>query len=170
MYVISNFVINNNITIIIIIIIIICKQQVSGRMKCIGTTSHLKNRFSMGYQIEIRCLITSINQCLELCQEIFHEYNIDEIHGGYIRLKVDNNIDLANAFQILEQSKIIYHIYDYSISQCTLEQVFIQFAKDQEEERSKVAGLYINSNDVVSSSSSPSTMYDIQPINEPLPI
>lgn len=169
MCVINNFAINYNITIIItIIIIIINKQQVSGRMKCIGTTSHLKNRFSMGYQIEIRCLITYINQCLELCQEIFHEYNIDEIHGGYIRLKVDNNIDLASAFQILEQSKINYHIYDYSISQCTLEQVFIQFAKDQEEETSKVAGLYINSNNVVSSS--PSTMYDIQPINEPFSI
>ena len=97
MYVISNFAFNNNITIIIIIFIIIYKQQVSGRMKCIGTTSHLKNRFSMGYQIEIRCLITSVNQCLELCQEIFHEYNIDEIHGGYIRLKVDNSIDLTNA-------------------------------------------------------------------------
>ena len=47
--------------------------------------------------------------------------------------------------------------------------MFLQFAKDQEEERSKVAGLYINSNDVVSSSS-PSTMYDIQPFNEPLQI
>ena len=116
--------------------------MVSGRMKCIGSPQHLKSRFGMGYQIEIRCLTSRAQDCLILCQQIFLSCSIDEIHGGYMRLKVNNDIDLANAFQMLEQSKIVYDIYDYSISQCTLEQVFIQFAKDQEEETSQVAGLY----------------------------
>jgi len=119
--------------------------MVSGRMKCLGSPQHLKSRFGMGYQIEIRCLAARAQDCISLCKSIFPSSTIDEVHGGFIRLKVNNDIDLAYAFQALEESKAPYSIYDYSISQCTLEQVFIQFAKDQEEETTKVAGLFNSS-------------------------
>lgn len=129
--------------------------MVSGRMKCLGSAQHLKSRFGMGYQIEIRCLASRAKDCISLCESIFSSSSssssctssciVDEIHGGFIRLKVSNDIDLAHAFQALEESKVLYNIYDYSISQCTLEQVFIQFAKAQEEETMKVTGLFSSS-------------------------
>jgi len=120
--------------------------MISGRMKCLGSAQHLKSRFGMGYQIEIRCLVTRAQDCILLCKSIFPSCTVDEVHGGFIRLKVNNDLDLAHAFQALEESKDPYNIYDYSISQCTLEQVFIQFAKDQEEETAKVTGVFNSSN------------------------
>ena len=99
--------------------------MISGRMKCLGSAQHLKSRFGMGYQIEIRCLVARAQDCISLCKSIFPSCTVDEVHGGFIRLKVSNDIDLAHAFQALEESKDPYNIYDYSISQYTLEQVFI---------------------------------------------
>jgi ABC-type multidrug transport system ATPase subunit len=120
--------------------------MVSGRMKCLGSVQHLKSRFGMGYQIEIRCLAARAQDCISLCENIFpSSCTVDEVHGGFIRLKVSNDIDLGHAFKALEESKASYNIYDYSISQCTLEQVFIQFAKAQEEETTKVPGLFSSS-------------------------
>jgi len=62
---------------------------------------------------------------------------LEELHGGYFRMRVGQDINLANAFDALEKYKGEYEIYDYNISQCSLEQVFIRFAREQEEEPAK---------------------------------
>ena len=45
-----------------------------------------------------------------------------------------------------------FHLFEMilvvSLFQCTLEQIFLQFAKDQEEEQAAVAGMTISSNSV----------------------
>ena len=68
---------------------------------------------------------------------------VEEVHGGYVRLKVSKDVDLAAAFSALEDNKAALQILDYNISQCTLEQVFLKFAKDQEEETGQVGGLNV---------------------------
>lgn len=73
---------------------------------------------------------------------------IEEEHTLYLRCKLPNEIDLAEAFTLLERLKIRDSskeeessesreelISDYSLSQSTLEQIFINFAKHQEEEQ-----------------------------------
>ena len=114
--------------------------MVSGRLQCLGSAQHLKNRFGMGYQIEIRCLASRADDCIALFKSMIPLATIDEVHGGYMRFKVQCEFDLAQTFHELESAKPAYNIFDYSISQCTLEQVFIQFAKDQEEEKHQVNG------------------------------
>ncbi len=47
---------------------------------------------------------------------------------------MDRGFDLSAAFSLLEANKESLGILDYSISQCTLEQIFLDFAKEQEEE------------------------------------
>jgi ABC-type multidrug transport system ATPase subunit len=59
----------------------------------------------------------------------------EEQHASYFRLKVSSGLDLAKAFNEFEKNKSLLSIYDYNISQFSLEQVFINFAKDQEEEQ-----------------------------------
>jgi energy-coupling factor transporter ATP-binding protein EcfA2 len=145
--------------------------MVSGRLQCIGSSQHLKGRFGLGYQVEIRSVPEFIPRCIELCRTHMRrttaaataavgsgaaatgdsgsaeeeevgviagavgvEVVVEEVHGGYARLKVSREVDLAAAFQLLEEHKAALRILDYSISQCTLEQVFLNFAKDQEEE------------------------------------
>ena len=50
-------------------------------------------------------------------------------------------MDLAAAFGSLELGKSEVGLSDYSVSQATLEQIFIRFAKDQEEETGAVDGM-----------------------------
>ena len=45
----------------------------------------------------------------------------------------DSDIRLSYIFELLDVNKIKLNIEDYSVSQTTLEQVFMQFAKDQVE-------------------------------------
>jgi ATP-binding cassette subfamily A (ABC1) protein 1 len=115
--------------------------MVSGRIQCIGSAQHLKCRFGSGYLVEVRCGAGYIDACIALCQRVMPSAEVQEVHGGYVRLRVaQRGVDLAEAFSALEQYKAEYSIYDYSISQCTLEQVFLQFAKNQEEETGPVLG------------------------------
>jgi hypothetical protein len=45
------------------------------------------------------------------------------------------NLDLVKAFQTLETTKERFGTVSYTVSQSSLEQVFIKFAKEQEEEQ-----------------------------------
>ncbi len=127
--------------------------MVSGRLQCLGSVQHLKGKFGGGYEVEVRCHISKVEECLVLCREnliptpeessmeraaapsaeVF-SVELEERHGGYFKLRVSKNIDLAKAFDALERNKLRLSIYDYNISQFTLEQVFIKFAREQEEE------------------------------------
>lgn len=109
--------------------------MVSGKIQCIGSPQHLKGRFGGGYQVEVRAEVARVTECLDLCMRLMPGASVDESHGGYFRLKVSRNIDLGEVFGEFERQKESLGIFDYSVSQCTLEQIFIQFAKDQEEER-----------------------------------
>ena len=141
--------------------------MVSGRLQCLGSAQHLKNRFGMGYQVEIRCLVTRADDCITLFKTIVPLAIIDEVHGGYIRFKVQNDFDLAQAFQELETAKSAYDIFDYSISQCTLEQIFIQFAKEQEEEKNQMGSVYESMKLPLASTSQPDSNNEVpyEPLN-----
>lgn len=65
---------------------------------------------------------------------------LEERHGGYFRLRASKGLDLAKAFDEFEKKKEELHIYDYNVSQFSLEQVFINLAKFQEEEPVKHFG------------------------------
>jgi energy-coupling factor transporter ATP-binding protein EcfA2 len=118
--------------------------MVSGRLQCIGSAQHLKSRFGMGYQVEIRTVPARVADCIALCEGTMSPLTVEEVHGGFVRLRVSNAVDLATAFSALESHKTELEIVDYSISQCTLEQVFLKFAKDQDEETGAVDGLLDN--------------------------
>lgn len=118
--------------------------MVSGRMQCLGSSQHLKSKYGGGYQVEVRCAESHVEACLSLCQQTLPNCVLDEKHGGYLRLKVDrSHLDLATTFQAFEDHKKELRIFDYSVSQSSLEQVFIQFAREQEEETGVVAGMVV---------------------------
>ena len=56
-------------------------------------------------------------------------------HEGFIHYQLKGNqSSWARVFGILETAKEKYNIEDYSVSQTTLEQVFLNFAKYQKED------------------------------------
>mmetsp|Transcript_200 Transcript_200/g.364 ORF Transcript_200/g.364 Transcript_200/m.364 type:complete len:2007 (-) Transcript_200:174-6194(-) len=119
--------------------------MVSGRMQCMGSCQHLKNRFGTGYQVDVNCTSPFLRiECVQCCGNgPLASAQLLEAHGSYFRLKTDNDLDLAEAFTFLEHLKNREMVLDYSISQSTLEQIFINFAREQEEERGTVAGMGI---------------------------
>lgn len=104
--------------------------MVSGRLKCLGSSQRLKDKFGASYEINVRCAEEMKDTCINRIREGFASINVEEEHRSYFRLKVRHGIDLSAAFTILEDLKKKEVIYEYSLSQSTLEQIFINFARE----------------------------------------
>lgn len=78
----------------------------------------------------------NVHICWLACAECLPFIEIDEQYDLYLRLRcVSDEMNLADAFACLEKLKVSGMIENYCVSQATLEQVFIKFAKLQEEEK-----------------------------------
>jgi len=116
--------------------------MVKGELRCLGSTQHLKNKFGAGYMLEIKwkTIVPSDWDSLDAkVSEIFPgaenlESFSDRRSWSILQSSVSS---LASAFQQLEKCKAQFDIEDYSFSQTTLEQVFIEFAKLQEAEENE---------------------------------
>ncbi|KAM9137819.1 phospholipid-transporting ATPase ABCA1 isoform 1-T2 [Pangshura tecta] len=111
--------------------------MVNGRFRCLGSVQHLKNRFGDGYTIVVR--IAGANPNLKPVQEFFGlafpGSVLKEKHRNMLQYQLPSSpSSLARIFSILSQNKKRLHIEDYSVSQTTLDQVFVNFAKDQSDD------------------------------------
>lgn len=75
------------------------------------------------------------------CKRVVPSLYVEEIHDYYLRLRTDGAIDLSNSFFALQKMKEKGLVLDYNISQATLEQIFISFAREQEEEMQRPMSL-----------------------------
>ncbi|XP_016137357.1 ATP-binding cassette sub-family A member 2-like [Sinocyclocheilus grahami] len=107
--------------------------MVNGRFKCLGSIQHLKNRFGDGYMITVRTKTTaSIKEVIRFFNRNFPEAILKERHHTKIQYQLKSeNISLAQVFSKMEQVVEVLSIEDYSVSQTTLDNVFVNFAKKQ---------------------------------------
>ena len=122
--------------------------MVSGQFKCLGSLQHLKSRFSEGYSVDLRFADGKTDAVFSALQSRHGEIGAEliESHGTEIKLRVaSSSVKLWRIFDAVEDLKTssdeTFRIDDYSVSQTTLEQVFIRFAKTQEEETHAAPGL-----------------------------
>ena len=54
-------------------------------------------------------------------------------HQGYVHYQLKTEEKWSKLFGIMERAKQEYNVEDYSISQTTLEQVFLNFTREQRE-------------------------------------
>lgn len=111
--------------------------MVNGRFRCLGSVQHLKNRFGDGYIIILRVSGTNpdLGPVEKFIQESFPSIILKEKHHCTLQYQLPScSCKLAKIFSILSTNRNIYNIEDYSVSQTTLDQVFVQFAKDQSDE------------------------------------
>nr|XP_033774294.1 phospholipid-transporting ATPase ABCA1 [Geotrypetes seraphini] len=111
--------------------------MVNGRFRCLGSVQHLKNKFGDGYTIVVR--ITGSNPDLKPVEEFFgHAFPgsvLKEKHRSMLQYQLrSSQSSLARIFSILSKNKKRLKIEDYSVSQTTLDQVFVNFAKDQSDD------------------------------------
>ncbi|XP_038613025.1 ATP-binding cassette sub-family A member 5 [Tachyglossus aculeatus] len=113
---------------------------VSGQLRCIGTVQHLKSKFGRGYFLEIKlkdCIENlEVDHLQREIQYIFPNASRQESFSSILAFKIpkEDVHSLAQSFLKMEEAKHSFKIEEYSFSQATLEQVFVELTKEQEEE------------------------------------
>lgn len=122
--------------------------MVSGQLRCIGSIQHLKGKYGQGYSLEVKLReeLTGLQQVALLHKEILRIFPHAVRQESFATLMVykipmEDVKSLARAFSQLESAKQNFNFEEYNFSQSTLEQVFMEFAKEQENEEEEVGSL-----------------------------
>ena len=118
--------------------------MVNGRFQCLGSTQHLKAKFGEGYSLIVKIRVSSGDQfsleektgaLMAFVRETFPSAQLKDQHDGLVHYRIGRTPGLtwARLFGAVERARSTYDIEDYSVSQTTLEQVFISFARMQRE-------------------------------------
>ncbi|XP_012893506.1 PREDICTED: ATP-binding cassette sub-family A member 8-like isoform X2 [Dipodomys ordii] len=109
--------------------------MVSGRLRCIGSIQHLKSKFGKDYLLEMKVKTPAQGEPLhEEILKLFPQAARQDRYSSLMvyKLPVEDVRPLAQAFFKLEKVKQNFDLEDYSLSQSTLEQVFLELSKEQE--------------------------------------
>ncbi|KAM3619144.1 uncharacterized protein V6R79_003683 [Siganus canaliculatus] len=116
--------------------------MVNGRFQCLGSVQHLKNRFGDGYTIILRLADKKPNPEPEpdsdpdpistYMKTSFPSIELKERHQNVLQYQLPSHTCcLARVFDVLANNYEELGIIDFSVSQTTLDQVFVNFAKEQ---------------------------------------
>ncbi|KAM4555209.1 phospholipid-transporting ATPase ABCA1-like isoform 2-T2 [Odontesthes bonariensis] len=111
--------------------------MVNGRFRCLGSVQHLKNRFGDGYTIILRVagLDPDLLPVMKFIESELSGSTLKEKHRNMLQYQLPSSLtSLAHIFSILAKNKETLRIEDYSVTQTTLDQVFVNFAKDQSDD------------------------------------
>ncbi|XP_075937697.1 cholesterol transporter ABCA5 [Anarhichas minor] len=121
---------------------------VSGQLRCIGSIQHLKGKYGRGYSLEVKLReeLTGLQQVALLHKEILRIFPHAARQESFATLMVykipmEDVKSLSKSFSQLERAKQTFNFEEYNFSQSTLEQVFMEFAKEQEKEEDEVGSL-----------------------------
>ncbi|KAK6978866.1 ATP-binding cassette sub- A member 2 [Biomphalaria glabrata] len=112
--------------------------MVNGTFKCLGSATHLKNRFGDGYTFTIRVkgpnYERSRRDVLRFVQRNIPHAELKEEHYNIVQYELKTKpVSLSLLFSKLEEAESNLDIEDYSVSQNTLDNVFINFVQQQSE-------------------------------------
>ncbi|KAM9597380.1 LOW QUALITY PROTEIN: ATP-binding cassette sub-family A member 10 [Trichechus inunguis] len=108
--------------------------MVSGKLRCIGSIQHLKSKFGKDYLLEIKMKEPTQVEPLHMEILTFPQAAWQERCSSLMayKLPLDDVHPLSQAFFKLEAVKQTFNLEEYSLSQATLEQVFLELSKQQE--------------------------------------
>ncbi|XP_076838313.1 retinal-specific phospholipid-transporting ATPase ABCA4 [Brachyhypopomus gauderio] len=110
--------------------------MVNGTFKCLGTIQHLKYKFGDGYVVTMKIRAAKGGSAPDLGPaEAFMESSFPgcvrrERHHNTLQYELAAS-SLARVFQLVVANKEKINMEDCSVSQTTLDQVFVNFAKQQ---------------------------------------
>ncbi|XP_045155421.1 ATP-binding cassette sub-family A member 6 [Echinops telfairi] len=109
--------------------------MVSGRLRCIGPIEHLRSKFGKDYILEIKMKEPSQVTLVHMeILKLFPQAARQERSLSFLtyKLPLADVQPLSQAFHRLEAVKHKFNLEEYNLSQCTLEQVFLEVSKEQE--------------------------------------
>ncbi|XP_075994204.1 retinal-specific phospholipid-transporting ATPase ABCA4a [Genypterus blacodes] len=113
--------------------------MVNGSFKCLGSIQHLKYKFGDGYLVTMKIRAAKsgcapdLNPAEAFMENTFPGCIQREKHHNTLQYKICSS-SLARIFQMVLANKDKLNIEDYSVSQSTLDQVFVNFARQQSRE------------------------------------
>lgn len=113
--------------------------MVNGQFKCLGSIQHLKNKFGEGYTFTAKVAYPIDGREPDLVplqtfiNNTFPNSRLTDVHENMVSYHImDTHLTWAQVFGTMERARERLHIEDYLISQTSLEQVFIYFARMQD--------------------------------------
>ncbi|XP_053672341.1 phospholipid-transporting ATPase ABCA3-like [Anopheles nili] len=113
--------------------------MVNGEFKCLGSTQHLKNKFSKGFLLTVKVTRGSVDAQQKRVSGV-KEFVTSRFSGAVLKEEYEDSLtfhipvtDLkwSQMFGLMESSKQALEIEDYALGQTSLEQVFLFFTKYQ---------------------------------------
>uniref|UniRef100_A0A7M4E1A4 ATP binding cassette subfamily A member 3 n=1 Tax=Crocodylus porosus TaxID=8502 RepID=A0A7M4E1A4_CROPO len=109
--------------------------MVNGQFKCLGSPQHLKSKFGSGYTLLAKMQVDEegeLQAFKAFVEKTFSGSVLKHEHQGMVHYHLTNkNLSWAQVFGALEKAKEKYCLEDYSVSQISLEQVFMSFTRFQ---------------------------------------
>lgn len=117
--------------------------MVAGQFRCLGSVQHLRNKYGQGFTLMIKIKREMIQNAATvedylneikafICKEIPSAV-IRDFHETVITYHVtDPNVPWCKLFQVMELAKGNFLLEDYSVSDTSLEQIFIAFAQNRQ--------------------------------------
>ncbi|XP_037034194.1 ATP-binding cassette sub-family A member 3-like isoform X1 [Bradysia coprophila] len=117
----------------------LCTQltiMVNGNCKCYGSSQHLKNKFTRGFELKIKVKHDQdgqrVNEVKNYIANVFHEAVLSDEHQDLLTYTIPSrNLKWSTVFEMMENGKSTGNVDDYSVSQNSLENVLISFVKNQ---------------------------------------
>ncbi|CUM57954.1 ABC transporter, putative [Bodo saltans] len=125
--------------------------MVDGSLHCIGTKLHLKQKYGSGFEMDVRLqgrprgrgangsndveaneLERQATEFLRFLSTELPSATINERRGNRFNIALPQNTLLSVTFRLLESHKERLRITDYSVSQTSIEQVFLRISMEAE--------------------------------------
>ncbi|GIY06583.1 ATP-binding cassette sub-family A member 17 [Caerostris extrusa] len=112
--------------------------MVNGRFRCLGSIQQLKTKYGQGYTLIIKLKKDDQNNSARIdvikahVQSNLNGANLKDDHQGMLQYHVvDPSMTLSRLFKFMSRMKIQFQLEDYLISDTSLEQIFLTFARTQ---------------------------------------
>jgi hypothetical protein len=117
----------------------------NGRIKAIGDSMGLKNKYGAGYKISIICDPSKIRQTKDLVRKNMASAVLEDDSAGALLYQFPNS-SLTYIGKLVEKLNVNPFVKGWGLSQTTLEQVFLSVVRNVDEDGMKTAILAVDPN------------------------
>lgn len=116
--------------------------MVAGEFKCLGSAQHLKNKFSNGFNLTIKMKRDDESELLQINKRVYELFPAVQLKEKYLDLVTFHvptvQLKWSEVFGVMGRLKSEHFINDFTVTQMSLEQVFLHFTKDEPVECNEV--------------------------------
>ncbi|CAD8087917.1 unnamed protein product [Paramecium sonneborni] len=111
---------------------------IAGQFKCLGSPQYLRQKYSKGYQIEIKYNIQNCDQTQEIAEIVVKMFpkssQIEDKRSGFMTFQFqDEDFSFFKTFQYFQKLINEKVIEDFQINENSLEHIFIHLSRIQQE-------------------------------------